>query len=238
MNTEPLAFSTTEGHGLFDELAADHGRVLEILESLTGGAGAPPGDERERKRLAEQLSIEESKHEAIEELFFWPLVRSRLDDGDELAAMGLEQERHGKSTFVELDHTRAGSPTFSTMTRDVMSKVRDHIAYEENVVWPKLRSALSTDELEALGVQIRHARALAPTRPHPHMPPQPALLASVGSVVAISDRALDKASGRGNGVQGLGRLRLVAVVGLCSAAASAVLVRRRRLHAHLLAKAS
>ena len=80
MNTEPRPFSTTSGRGLFDELAADHGRILELLDSLTGGADAPD-KEREQKRLGEQLSIEESKHEALEELFFWPLVRARLEDG-------------------------------------------------------------------------------------------------------------------------------------------------------------
>lgn len=238
MNTEPRPFSTTSGRGLFDELAADHGRILELLDSLTGGADAPD-KEREQKRLGEQLSIEESKHEALEELFFWPLVRSVLDGGDQLAAMGLEQERHGKSMLVELDHTSAGSQTFSTLIRDALSKMRDHIAYEENVVWPKLRLALSPEELDVLGSKVRHARALAPTRPHPHVPPQPAVLGSVGSVIAMGDRALDKASGRGGGVQGVGRLRLVAVVaGVCSAAASAMLVRRHRLNAHPLPKAS
>lgn len=72
------------------------------------------------------------------------------------------------------------------------------------------------------------ARAYAP---HPHMPPHPALLASAGSVIAIGDRSLHQTPGFGNSVQDIGRLRPVAVLGLCTAAASAVRVRHHRFNA-------
>ena len=38
-----------------------------------------------RKKMTEQLIIEESKHEALEEMYFWPVVRDHLPDGDTLA---------------------------------------------------------------------------------------------------------------------------------------------------------
>ena len=57
--------------------------------------GASPDQLAVRKKMAETLVIEESKHEAVEEMYFWPTVReeARLPDGglaDE--ATGQEQE--------------------------------------------------------------------------------------------------------------------------------------------------
>ena len=70
----------------FDVLAKDHQEVKRMLAELEKGpsrvTGASQNQLALRKKMAEQLIIEESKHEALEEMYFWPVVRDHLPDGD------------------------------------------------------------------------------------------------------------------------------------------------------------
>ena len=50
---------------------------------------------------------------------------------------------------------------------------REHIRYEEDAVWPALSDVLSAAQAEDLGKNITEAKKIAPTRPHPHTPPDP-----------------------------------------------------------------
>ena len=78
----------------FDVLASDHEQVEQLLakfETAPAAAGANDSLLASRKKMAETLVIEVSKHEAIEEMYFWPAVRKLLPDGDELA----DQSGHG-----------------------------------------------------------------------------------------------------------------------------------------------
>jgi hypothetical protein len=181
----------------FKLLSEDHQRLLELSNELTGGAGEPGGTEKQRRRTAQQLVIEGSKHEAIEEQFFWPVVRDRLDGGQPLAFAGIQQEMGGRSLLHELNHIRAGNVHFMTIVFTLASTIRDHLTYEENQVWPKLQLALGDEELEIMGTAMAAARRLAPTRPHPHTPPDARLMRAVGPVAGALDRARDVLTGRG-----------------------------------------
>ncbi len=57
-----------------------------MLTELEAGPAAMTGATEEqlqaRKKLAEKLIIEESKHEAVEGEYFWPAVREKLPGGN------------------------------------------------------------------------------------------------------------------------------------------------------------
>jgi hypothetical protein len=76
---------------------------------------------------------------------------------------------------------------------------REHIGYEEDVVWPMLREALTAAEAEDLGKDIAVAKEIAPTRPHPRIPPQPGVLKTAGPAVAAADKVRDELADRGGG---------------------------------------
>src|SRR5258708_28829723 len=103
-------------------LARDHAEVKQMLAQLEIGAvrqgAATPGQLAERKKLAEQLVIEESRHEAIEEMYFWPAVREHLPNGDELADTAISQEEEGKEILDKLDKLDAGTPEFDRLLAD------------------------------------------------------------------------------------------------------------------------
>jgi hypothetical protein len=178
---------------VFTVLAADHDRILALSGRLTGGASPPLAGPRERKAVADELVMELSRHEVVEEMLLWPAVRDRADDGGELSAVALEQEAAGKRLLNELVKTSPGNEEFDTLTHSVAALLREHISYEQNIVWPRLRLRLSAEEARQLGARAERARRQAPTRPHPHVPPRPGLLKRIGPVAAMLDRVRDAA---------------------------------------------
>jgi hemerythrin-like domain-containing protein len=186
---------------VFDVLRKDHVEVMRALDELergpTAASGANPDLLVVREKLVEHLIIEESKHEAVEEEYFWPTVRERLPEGDRMADHAIEQEQAAKFVLDDLLGRKADDPKFEELVSTFITDGREHIAYEETAVWPELRSALSEEEAEELGTKIEEGKKLAPTRPHPRTPPVPGILKAAGPPVAAADRVRDAVTGRG-----------------------------------------
>lgn len=158
----------------FDVLRKDHEKVRRMLSELETGptraSGANPDQLTLREKMVQQLIIEESRHEAVEEMYFWPIVRDRLTDGKELTRHALDQERQGTEVLDRLDKLEAGDGEFEMLLGELISAGRAHIAFEEAHVWPQLRLALTAQEADELGQRIEEGKKTAPTRPHPGTP--------------------------------------------------------------------
>lgn len=177
-------------------LREDHKSVLGMLEVLDG---APTGSGAQASGLdtmVTNLVIAESQHEAIEEQFFWPAVRNALDDGDELADVAIAQEQEGKKLLRRLEDGEPGDPDYHEALQEFVKAAREHIAYEQDVVWPKIETALGRDEVEKLGERLETAKKVAPTRPHPDTPPNSMVQKTMGAAAAIVDHGRDVVTGR------------------------------------------
>jgi hemerythrin-like domain-containing protein len=185
---------------VFDVLRRDHEEVQRVLTELESGTTAVTGanaDQLEqRKKLVDKLITEESKHEAVEEEYFWPTVRDKLPDGDRLADQAIDQEQKAKYVLNDLLDLDPSDPKFEELVLKFLADGREHISFEENQVWPELQKVLSAEEAEALGDRLEKAKAIAPTRPHPRIPPRPGILKAAGPAVAAADRAADTVTGR------------------------------------------
>jgi hemerythrin-like domain-containing protein len=181
-------------------LRRDHEEVKQMLAELERGPVAASGaDENQltlRKRMTEQVIIEESKHEAVEEEYFWPAVRQHVEDGDRLADHAVEQEQEAKHVLDRLDKLDATEPEFENLLSEFIGAAREHIDYEEQQVWPKFRQALSAEQLGDIGAKLEQGKKMAPTRPHPNVPPSPGILKSTGPAAAAADKLRDKVTGR------------------------------------------
>jgi hemerythrin-like domain-containing protein len=188
---------------VFDVLSKDHDEVKRMLTELEKGAtattGADQGQLARRKKIVEQLVIAESKHEAVEEMYFWPAVREHLAGGDELADTAIAQEQEGKEVLDKLGKLDAGHPEFEKLLTEFIRAGREHIDYEETQVWPGMRAALTEQQAEELGGKLEAGKKTAPTRPHPHTPATPGALKSTGPVAAAADKARDAITHRGTG---------------------------------------
>jgi thymidine phosphorylase len=130
-------------------------------------------------------------------MYFWPAVRERVPDGDQLAAKAIGQEQEAKEVLAKLDKLDADNPEFEELLTTFITAAREHIAFEETQVWPSLRSALTEPEAAELGDKLVEAKKTAPTRPHPNTPPKPGVLKAAGPAAAAMDRVRDAATGRG-----------------------------------------
>jgi len=186
---------------VFDVLSHDHEEVKQMLAELETGPTAMTGATGEqlqaRKKLAEKLIIEESKHEAVEEEYFWPAVREKLPEGNRLADEATQQEQDAKVVLDRIDKLGASEPEFEELISKFALAGREHIAYEETQVWPAMQAALSHHEAAELGEKLESGKPMAPTRPHPNTPPKPGILKSAGPAVAAADKARDAMTGRG-----------------------------------------
>jgi hemerythrin-like domain-containing protein len=184
----------------FDVLAKDHEEVKRMLTELELGPTAATGADSDqlalRKKMVQQLVIEESKHEAVEEMYFWPAVRKRVSDGTDLANQAQEQEQEAKEVLARLDRLDPADEGFEALLTTFIGAGRTHIAFEETTVWPSLGDVLTAAEADDLGRELESAKKLAPTRPHPKTPASPAVLKTAGPVVAAADRLRDAATGR------------------------------------------
>ena len=176
---------------VFEILKADHQEVESMLAQLVAGNA-------DAAEVGEKLVMEESRHEAAEEMYFWPAVKEKVPGGEKLAEVALEQENEGKQVLDQLRKAESRSPEFNQLVAKFASAGRAHIAYEETEVWPKLQAALSADERNELGDQIEKAKKAGPTRPHPNAPDNPEALKTVGTATAMADKVADKITGRGH----------------------------------------
>jgi len=181
---------------VFEVLKADHTKVQATIGRLTGPAAAqrPVAEVRED---AEALVMDESRHEAAEEMYFWPAVREKVAGGDGLADQAIKQEQEGKQILERLRKAEPGDGNFEEQVAAFAAAGRDHIAFEEQEVWPKLQAALSAEEREELGRKIETAEEAGPTRPHPNTPGNPSVLKTAGTAAAVTDKLRDAVQGRG-----------------------------------------
>ena len=144
---------------VFDALAAHHSEVKRMLAELE--AGPTGGTEEElllRKKMTEQLVIEESRHEALEEMYFWPAVREQVDGGDVLADSAIKQGQEGKQVLDELGKADASDPAFEHLVAAFIRAGREHMRFEEETIWPRAYVALPAELADLLGRKITEDR--------------------------------------------------------------------------------
>jgi hemerythrin superfamily protein len=135
----------------------------------------------------------------VEEEYFWPAVRELVPEGDRMADHAVAQEQSAKQVLDDLIAVHAWQDRFEELLADFIADAREHIAYEEEQVWPRLRAVMTAERAKELGRKVEAGKRRAPTRPHPNTPPRPGVLKAAGPVVAAADRMLDRISGRDRG---------------------------------------
>jgi hypothetical protein len=157
----------------FDLLAADHEEVRQVLSELEKGptlaTGATEDQLMLRSMMTEELIIEERKHSAAEQRYFWPAVREHVAGGDRLADLAICQEIEIGELLGELSTLDASDARFEQVLSRFIKAGREHIDFEESRVWPALRAALTPRAAGELGRKIFHGKLAQPGRVSPPM---------------------------------------------------------------------
>src|SRR3954470_6265176 len=177
-------------------LTRDHQEVERLFkqyEKLTDRA------QKSKERIVHKLIRELAIHSAVEEMLFYPAVRTaalkaETRAGEEAADTVLEslEEHHiVKWTLSELEKMDAEDERFDAKVTVLMESVRHHVEEEQDELFPKARKLLGQELLDELGKRIEKAKKLAPTRPHPRAPDQPPGVMVAGLMASMMDRTKD-----------------------------------------------
>jgi hemerythrin superfamily protein len=154
-------------------------RLFAEVERSTGKERAAAFD-----RLRRLLAV----HETAEELIVHP--DARRVGSDRVVDARLTEERNAKERLEELEQKGPDAPDFLARLRELKKAVMDHARHEEREEFPKIEAAHGTARLQAMGIAVRAAEAMAPTHPHAGVESVKANLL-VGPYAAMRDRARD-----------------------------------------------
>ena len=132
-------------------LKQDHAKVKRLFDK------AESVDNREQKRIFNQIKIELEIHAQIEENIFYPAMQ-RYDGLKELVAESLKEHGSMKALLQKLV-TLTDPEEFKDTLEELIDSVEHHAEdEEEGKMFPKVRELVSANELQKLGAQLQAAK--------------------------------------------------------------------------------
>ncbi len=147
----------------------------------------------EQRKVAEKVVKELSVHAAIEEMLFYPAVRNRVPEAEDMVLESLEEHHVVKWVLSELEDMKPDHERFEAKMTVLIENVRHHVEEEESDLFPQVRKAVGRKELGELGDAMEDAKKTAPTRPHPKAPDTPPGNLVAGPTAAVVDKVKTKA---------------------------------------------
>jgi hemerythrin superfamily protein len=144
-------------------LTNDHRTVEQLFADYERGLQGPEA----KRQVVDQLIRELSVHAAIQEAYFYPEVNKALGEGGALVDESLHEHQEVKETLAALEDMDPAGAAYDQKVAALIANVRRHVQEEEGEMFPKLRSALSTEQLHDIGQKLADGKAKAPTHPHP-----------------------------------------------------------------------
>jgi hemerythrin-like domain-containing protein len=175
-------------------LMAQHRQVAAIWERLEGSAGIIPEDSR--WAMAAELVKRLSVHDGVEEVHLYPLVRSALVEGDELADRAQASHHEQARRLSVLEGLGPEDPGFEVGWAELMAEVSRHVAMEEGEIFPRLLQSVDRLTLALLAARIQRASRLGPTRPHPRVHQSRFLSRATAPALGAMDRLKDATRSR------------------------------------------
>ncbi|MBO0727729.1 MAG: hemerythrin domain-containing protein [Acidimicrobiaceae bacterium] len=167
-------------------LTDDHREVNQLFARFSR-ASKPETLEQLAKQVIHELSV----HSAVEEEFVYPVLRSKLEEGSELADHAIDEHQEVERLLTDLEKDDPSRASFSRTMDKVIASVREHVSEEEGEVLPALREATNAEFRNKLGEVVERAKSSVPTHPHPMVPGTATAQLVAGPWAALIDRARD-----------------------------------------------
>jgi hemerythrin superfamily protein len=133
-----------------DLLEQQHREVEELFEEFEGaGERAKKTKERLCREISDALAI----HAEIEEKLFYP--ESKQEDTEEVLREAVEEHLAMKRVLADLIEGDVEDDQFDARMKVLKEQVEHHVEEEEQELFPKVRKALSKDELDDLGERMQ-----------------------------------------------------------------------------------
>jgi iron-sulfur cluster repair protein YtfE (RIC family) len=141
-----------------DMIRFDHSHVVVTFHQYVSTKPASV-----RKALAETICDALEIHATLEEEVFYPALR-QLGLGGAALSKSVPEHNEMRRLIAEIHAGDPATPRYDQLLHELMRDVLHHVADEETVLLPEAERMLSTDRLNALGVQMtkRRMQLLAP----------------------------------------------------------------------------
>jgi hemerythrin superfamily protein len=132
---------------LLKEQHEEVSKLFKKYEKLGEGADA------ERRELFIQIADRLSAHATIEELYFYPSVKT--DKTEDIVREAVEEHLGVKRIIADLLEMEPSDENFDAKMKVLMENVEHHVEEEEDELFKLVRKVLNEDQLLALGVQMK-----------------------------------------------------------------------------------
>jgi hemerythrin superfamily protein len=153
-------------------------------------------DNKLKNEKLHMIIKELSQHAAKEEMVVYPLMKTKLPNGEALVQHALTEHQEVKEMLYKLDKMTVGTDReVDTLLAQCISNVQTHVREEEADLLPTLQQHCTQEELIAAGAKYVAAAAAAPSRPHPMAPAEPvavAMMANAGAKAMDAVRDLSR----------------------------------------------
>ena len=141
----------------------------EVEEMFSRFESAGRGAARRKEQLRDSITVALSQHAAIEELVFYPAVRSEVRGTDSTVLESLEEHHVVKLLLRECEDMDPTDERFTAKMTVLMENVRHHVREEERELFPKVRSRVDGLACSRSATSCRRRSGLHPrgrTRTH------------------------------------------------------------------------
>jgi hemerythrin superfamily protein len=135
----------------------DHETVGAMIDEIPD---CEPGDERLRK-LARSMADALTVHAKIEEDLFYPELRDRSEDGEQLTDVFEAYTEHGviKHLLALLKSEKGPDEKFKAELQVLGESVKHHVKEEESTIFKLARKFMTREELEECGEEMSREKA-------------------------------------------------------------------------------
>jgi hemerythrin superfamily protein len=172
-------------------LEHDHREVEQMFAEFEKATS-----KQEKETLRDRIIIELVRHSEAEEQAVYPVIRKHIDNGDTIIEHEIDEHTKAERIMKELDTMTADDPQFGVLMTQLMTSIKEHVAEEENDVFPQFRTKVGPEELKKLGATVEGLKKIVPTHPHPMSPDHPPFNALLGPGAGLVDRLRDMLTGR------------------------------------------
>ncbi len=171
------------------ELLTDQHRKVDA--AFDEFASLAPANAERKKEIARSVITDLAVHAGIEEIAFYPAVKDALPEMADEIDHDLEEHQQAKELLAKLQGMDPSDDEFDATFDSLIEDVRHHVADEEQVLFPRVEQAMTTQERGELGQAMEDLEIVVPTNPHPHEPQTPLPKVAVGPAAAAIDRLRD-----------------------------------------------
>jgi hemerythrin-like domain-containing protein len=133
-----------------DLLEQQHREVEELFEEFeSAGENAKKTKERLCSELADALAV----HAEIEEKLFYP--ESKQENTEDILRESVEEHLSMKRLLADIVEGEVEDEQFEARIEVLKEQVEHHVEEEEKELFPKVRKALSREELDDLGTRMQ-----------------------------------------------------------------------------------